>query len=208
VTLQNRVLPTGEIVAEPARGTLMGNRGILHDESRALGRRRWTHQAWVTCRLDFKGRRRPLMAPGRYTELFFLDEATALAAGHRPCGECRRRDFRRFRLFWDAARGQKTDLRGLDRALHRDRVTRRRGQVRHHVPCAELPDGAFILHDGEPHLVWRDGLLRYSPSGYTALLPRPSMGTALVLTPAGTVAALRRGYRSALHPSARGFAGD
>ena len=94
--LQNRVTPGGEIIADPARGTLMGNRGILHDAGQRLGVARWRHPHWIYCRLSFKGRRRAVMAPGRYTELFFLDEASALAAGHRPCYECRREDFLRF----------------------------------------------------------------------------------------------------------------
>jgi len=97
VALQNRVTPFGDIVATPARGAWMGNRGVLHGSDRTLSRRRWTTRAWITCRLEFKDRHRRVMTPGRYTELFFLDEATALAAGHRPCGECRRHDFDRFR---------------------------------------------------------------------------------------------------------------
>lgn len=204
MTLQNRVFPTGDIVTHPARGRFMGNRGILHDENRTLGRRRWTHHAWVTCLLDFKGRRRTLMTPGRYTELFFLDEATALAAGHRPCGECRRQDYRRFRAFWDAAHGTTHKIGALDRILHRDRVTRQRRQIRHSAEYAKLPDGAFVLCDGAPHLVWQDRLLRYSPAGYIAALPRPATGDALVLTPASTLAVMRQGYRPALHTSAHG----
>lgn len=200
MSLQNRVLPTGEIVANPARGTLMGNRGILHDDHRRLGTSRWTHQAWVTCLLRFKGRKRPLMAPGRYTELFFLDEAAALAAGHRPCGECRRDDFNRFRAAWAAAQGA-GDLTTLDRHMHRARVTRTRQQVRHEADLATLPDGTFILHGGAPHVAWQNRLLRYTPAGYDMALARLE-GTATVLTPGCTVTALAHGYRPALHPSA------
>ncbi|KRS14568.1 hypothetical protein XM53_02315 [Roseovarius atlanticus] len=200
MTLQNRVLPTGEIAATPERGTLMGNRGILHDDDRQLGKARWRHPHWVTCLLDFKGRRRALMQPRNYTELFFLDEPTALAAGHRPCGECRRPDFKRFVTLFHAANGTAT-LAEIDRLMHRDRVTRTRRQVRHTAALETLPDGAFILHDDAPHLVWGNRLLRYTPGGYTATLPR-STRLATVLTPASTVATLAAGYRPAPPPSA------
>lgn len=202
MTLQNRVLPTGEIVAAPFRGTLMGNRGILHDEAQTLKTRRWQHPHWVTCVLHYKDWHRPVMTPHNYTELFFLDEATALAAGHRPCGLCRRADYNRFRQLWDAAHGPAPDLMTLDRHMHRDRVTRTRQQVRHTAPLKSLPDGTFILHDGAPHLVRDARLLRAAPDGYNASLPRPTSGEATVLTPACTVAVLTQGYRPALHPSA------
>jgi hypothetical protein len=200
VTLQNRVMPTGEIAATPERGTLMGNRGILHDADQRLGKARWRHAHWVTCQLSFKGRRRALMQPGAYTELFFLDEPTALAAGHRPCGECRRPEFKRFVSLFHAANGTAT-LAEIDRLMHRDRVTRTRAQVRHTAALETLPDGAFILHDDAPHLVWGDRLLRYTPGGYTAALPRTTR-PATVLTPASTVATLAAGYRPAPHYSA------
>jgi hypothetical protein len=201
MTRQNRVLPTGEIVADPARGLFMGNRGILHDAEGRLGTARWRHPHWVCCVLSFKGRRRAVMAPGRYTELFFLDEAVALAAGHRPCFECRRADYRRFLAAWESATG--TALRGpaLDRALHPARVTRSRAQVRHAAPMEGLPDGTFVLADGIPHLVLGDSLRPFAPSGYGPPRPRPG-GTAEVLTPAPTVAALAAGYRAVLHDSA------
>ncbi|QFT99530.1 hypothetical protein FIU85_19600 [Roseovarius sp. THAF8] len=200
MTLQNRVLLTGEIAATPERGTLMGNRGILHDADLQLGKVRWRHPHWVTCLLDFKNRRRKLMQPGAYTELFFLDEPTAFAAGHRPCGECRRAAFRRFATLFHAANGTET-LAEIDRLMHRDRVTRRREQVRYTGALETLPDGAFILHEDAPHLVWGGRLLRYAPGGYTAALPR-STGPATVLTPASIVATLAAGYRPVPHPSA------
>lgn len=200
MTLQNRVLPTGEIAAIPDRGSLMGNRGILHDDAQTLTKRRWQHPHWVTCRLSFKNRRRALMQPRNYTELFFLDEPTALAAGHRPCGECRRTDFKHFIAQFHAANGTET-LAQIDRLMHRDRVTRTRQQMRHTAPLDTLPDRTFILFEDTPHLVWGDRLLRYAPKGYTATLLRPN-ATACVLTPACTVAALARGYRPAPHPSA------
>lgn len=200
MTLQNRVLPTGEIAALTQRGTLMGNRGILHDDDQQLGKARWRHPHWVTCLLEFKGRRRALMQSGNYTELFFLDEPSALAAGHRPCGECRRPDFKRFVTLFHAANGTAT-LAEIDRLMHRDRVTRTRAQLRHTAPLESLPDGAFILHDDAPQLVWDMQLLRYTPGGYTAALPRGT-GPATVLTPASTVTTLAAGYRPAPHHTA------
>ena len=200
MTLQNRVLPSGEIVADPARGTLMGNRGILHDDTGRLGTSRWKHPHWVTCLLDFKGRKRRLMTPGRYTELFFLDEATALAAGHRPCGECRRAAFHGFVTRFHAAHGT-TTLAALDRAMHKARVTRRRTQVRHRAPAEGLPDGAFLLLDAAPHVIKGAHVLRHTPGGYDRAAPRPT-GEVTVLTPAPTLAVLAAGYDAALHESA------
>jgi hypothetical protein len=207
VPLQNRVTPTGEIVADPARGTLMGNRGILHDASRRLGAARWRHHHWICCRLSFKERRRAVMAPRRYTELFFLDEATALAAGHRPCFECRRGEFRAFQTAWRRASGV-TDrsAAAMDRELHRARVEpRTRRQIRFEAPLDDLPDGAFVLLDEAPStplLVLGDRLLPWSASGYASSRLRPAAIGCRVLTPAPTVAVLRSGYAPALHPSA------
>lgn len=189
---QNRVQPTGEIIAHPARGLFMGNRGILHDASGALGPRRWTHKAWVTCRLAFKGRRRPIMAQGRYTELFFHDEAVAFAAGHRPCGECRRADFARFR----AAAGITGPIAGFDTRLHAARaVPRLFRQNRHAGNVADLPDGTFILDARDrPALLSGDALFPFRPDGYRAPEPRPASGRVTVLTPAPLIDALRAGY--------------
>src|SRR5262245_10377094 len=123
--LQNRVTPTGEIIADPARGTLMGNRGgPLHRPDQTLGARRWVSKAWICCRLEFKGRRRQVMSPGKYTELFFLDEATALAAGHRPCFECRRAEAEQFARLWAKVHGAHDRARAgdMDRVLHAERV--------------------------------------------------------------------------------------
>ncbi len=197
--LQNRVTPTGHIIADPARGTLMGNRGILHDSERRLGVARWRHCHWIFCRLAFKGRRRTVMAPRRWTELFFLDEATALAAGHRPCCECRRGDFLRFQDAWRRAFGIGEAKAGtIDRALHRARVEpRSRRQVRFEAPLDDLPDGAFVRLPGTaPLLLWGGRLHPWSPQGYGP--PRaPTSGQACVLTPAPTIAVLRSGYQVA-----------
>lgn len=199
--LQNRVLPTGDIVADPARGTLMGNRGILHGADRRLGVPRWRHANWVTCALAFKGRKRAVMSPGTYTELFFLDEAVALAAGHRPCAECRRADYRAFRAAFEAANGPVADAAALDRCLHRARVTRNRRQITHAAEAGTLPDGVFIAGEGDSWLVLGHDILRFTPAGYTDRRARPE-GVVTVLTPAPSVAAIATGYRPRLHRSA------
>ena len=204
MTLQNRVTPLGDIVADPARGTLMGNRGILHDGERRLGRSRWKHKAWIACVLTFKGRRRPLMAPGRYTELFFLDEATSLAAGHRPCAECRRADFNAFRAAWAAAEESDNlpSAPEMDAALHVARIDCwSRDQIRHQRPAADLPDGVFVLVDGDPWLVWRRQLLRWTFGGYDRAAPLPA-GALAVITPAPTVATIAAGYFPGVDASA------
>lgn len=203
MTRQNRVLPDGQIVALPQRGLLMGNRGILHDAEGRLGQARWRHRAWICCLLSFKGRHRPVMAPGRYTELFFLDEAVALAAGHRPCAECRRADYLAFRDCWGRAFGAAPGAAGIDRALHAARlVPQGRAQARHDAAIAALPDGAFVLHHGAPHLVRDDRLWPFLATGYGPPAPRPADGRVTVLTPAPLVAVLAAGYRPILHPTA------
>jgi hypothetical protein len=187
---RNQVTPFGELVAHPARAALVfGNRGCLHDEHGEI-RRHHVGRRWIACRMKFKGRRRsPLMQPGRYTELFFLDDATALAAGHRPCAECRREDFRTF------AAGERVDP--IDRRLHRERLA-----GPHREPFDELPDGVFVLLGDEPWVVQRDQVLQWAPSGYAAAAPRPH-GDATVVTPRSTVEVLRSGWTSSLpliHP--------
>lgn len=205
--LQNRVTPFGEIVAHPARGLFLGNRGVLHDEAKRLGAARWRMPHWVTCVLDFKGRRRAVMTPRRYTELFFLDEAVALAAGHRPCAECRRADYNRFRAAFAAAH-ERTDrvyAREMDAVLHPARVERgTRAQIRYRHDLADLPDGTFVRLDEAPDtalLVLGERLLPYDFERYGPARPRPG-GTVTVLTPAPSVAVLAAGYRPQLHPSA------
>jgi hypothetical protein len=200
--LQNRVLPTGEIVAIPLRGRFMGNRGILHDATGTLGPARWRHRNWVCCTLSFKDRRRPVMAPGAYTELFFHDEAIALAAGHRPCAECRRADYTRFLAAWATAHGTRPSAPDLDRALHAARVDGSRAQVRHTAALPDLPEGTFILTKAGPALVRPYRLVPFTPSGYTAPIPGPTQGPVTVLTPAPVVAVIRAGYSPDLHPDA------
>lgn len=201
--LQNRVQPTGDIIAHEGRGTLMGNRGILHNADRTLGKTRWHHPHWVTCALTFKGRRRPLMAPGNYTELFFLDETVALAAGHRPCAECRRQDYLAFRRAWDQAFGERPPLAVLDRQMHASRIDRNaHAQRRHKASSTDLPDGTFVLHNDHPHLIWHSKLVPCSADGYGQHMALPAAQSLLVLTPAVTVAVLRAGYRPNVHSSA------
>ena len=201
MNLQNRVTPRGEIVAHPARGTMMGNRGgRLRDEGRRLGARRWASKAWICCVLSFRGRRREVMGPG-YTELFFLDEAVALAAGHRPCFECRRAAAEAFAAAWAEAQGP-AHVPEIDAALHAARLQRDRRLVTVRMAMPAVPDGAFVEADG-PALVLGDALLPWRPEGYGGPLRRPE-GVAEVLTPAPTIEALRAGYAPDLHPSARG----
>ena len=196
MTLQNRVTPLGELVADPARGLVYGNRGCLHDEHGRI-RRAFAGKRWIACRLEFKGRRRhALMQPGRYTELFFLDEATAFAAGHRPCAECRREDYVRFSSLWPGPTGADA----IDAQLHAERLGPHMT-----APLATLPNGTFVLVRDAPYLVLDDRLLRWSPSGYADAIPRPS-GTAIVITPPSLVAVLAAGWVGAvplLHPSAQ-----
>lgn len=197
---QNRVLPTGQIVAHPARGLFMGNRGCLHGPDGTLGKARWRGVAWITCLTEFKGRKRALMAPGRYTELFFLDEAVALAAGHRPCAECRRAAWKAWVAAWEQAGLPGRGAKSIDLALHIARVAPDGRQATHIAQAADLPDGTFIALP-DPHLVLADQALPFAPNGYGAPVPLPN-GPVAVLTPAPTVATLRAGYRPVLHPTA------
>lgn len=194
MTLTNRMTPFGTPEADPARGTLMGNRGCLVDRHGRVTRR-WQLERWITCVLDFRGRRRsPLMAAGKYTELFFLDEATALAAGHRPCAECRRADAQAFRTAWERGNEVVVDLfPALDRALHRERIA---GPWR--ARCAALPDGAMVVVDGQALLVQADALWPWAHGGYGPPRARPD-GSVAVLTPPGTVRALQAGWPLVAH---------
>ena len=213
MTLQNRVNPFGEIVATPARGTFMGNRGgCFHNKDQQLEQARWASRQWITCLLEFKNRRRKLMQPGIYTELFFLDEATALAAGHRPCFECRRADATRF---FEALRsgipslvpdGEKLRVDTVDRRLHDERVdTRTKAKRTTLAVLSDLPDGTMVAlpADSSQAFLKRGGhLLPWSFEGYGAPVSLPASNTITLLTPPTTVAALRAGYEPAIHPSA------
>lgn len=191
--LQNRVTPLGELVAATGRGLVFGNRGRLHDRDRRI-RRTHDGRRWIACRLEFRGRRREPMPPGRYTGLFFLDDATALAAGHRPCAECRRADYRGFLALAGAAGADELDAR-----LHAER-----GRL-HEWELDELPGGAFVLLDGEPWLVLGSELLRWTPGGY-AERRRRFRGRVDVVTPPTSLRVLASGWRGSepfVHPSGR-----
>jgi hypothetical protein len=206
--LQNRVTPFGEIVASAARGDLMGNRGILHDDRKRLGTARWRTKAWISCVLEWKGAKRAVMSPGSYTELFFLDEATSCAAGHRPCAQCRRRDYNRFMAAWRQAAGcgEGTSVTAsvIDARLHAERVApRTRGKITFTASLHDLPDGTMVTLTNAPSqelLVLGDALLPWSPQGYAAPIEK-HFGTVSVLTPSSMVGALRAGYRPQLHGS-------
>jgi hypothetical protein len=203
--LQNRVTPTGAIVSDPARGLLMGNRGCLHGPDRRLGAARWRSKLWICCSLTWKGVRRDPMPPGRWTALFFLDEATALAAGHRPCGYCRRADFVAFAEGWRSAHGlvERPRASQIDARLHGQRVDpRSRRQVTRPALVGELPDGVMIRYGGPSGLLAGDRMLPWSFAGYQAPIALSPTTPVELLTPPATVATIAAGYRPLLHPSA------
>ena len=205
--LQNRVTPLSELIADPARGLVYGNRGCLHDETGRI-RRRYNGKRWIACRLAFKGwHRSPFLQPGKFTELFFLDEATAFAAGHRPCALCRREDYVRFTEAWSELHPGAVGAYAIDAQLHDERVDPvTRAHRVHDAPRASLPDGAFVLEGGAPFLVLGGQLLEWTPAGYAARRPRPTRGDAAVVTPPSLVEMLRltpEGAVPRLHPSAR-----
>jgi hypothetical protein len=202
--LQNRVTPFGDIVAIPQRGLFMGNRGIIHDPAtRTLLARRWSSPAWIICVCAYKGVRRRVMGGRSWTELFFLDEATALAAGHRPCFFCRRNDADAFRAAWTAGNGGAPPRASeIDRRLHGERLAGR--DKRLHAlcePARALPDGAMVAQGMTSYLVAGGRLLRWTEAGYGA--GPHALDDARLLTPPSTLRALAAGYRATLHPSAR-----
>ena len=197
--LQNRVTPYGELIATEARGLLMGTRGRLHDADRrivryAQGRR------WIACVTSFRGRRRTVMSPRSYTELFFLDEAVALAAGHRPCAECRHDDYLRFQSAWNRAGLGATAADDMDRRLHADRLAGPRTRRMYREAMNVLPDGVYAEIDGSAWLVWGGAMHAWSPGGYTDHREIRD-DAATVITPRCLVAVLRAGYRPTVHPS-------
>jgi hypothetical protein len=202
--LQNRVTPSGDIVATPHRGLFTGNRGIIHDlATKTLLNRRWSSPAWLVCLCDFRGRRREVMAQRSWTELFFLDEATAFAAGHRPCFYCRRDDAVRFRAAWEKGNGgSAVRASDIDKVLHRERLDHGRKRL-HPLPSRldELPDGAMVQAGGESFLILQGRALPWSFAGYGKA--RDDLGAPLLLTPPSTVRALRAGYRPVLHDRPR-----
>jgi hypothetical protein len=199
---RNRVTPFAEVIETPARGLLYGNRGVLHDD---VGRivRNWQVKRWIACVLEFKGRRRPLLRPGRFTELFFLDEATALAAGHRPCAECRRADFNRFRDAWgDTHPRASLGVDDIDRVLHLERVGPDRGKRLHDAVLGDLPDGSMIAEGPHAWLVFGNELLAWSPFGYGSRRQADAMSAVRTLTPPSIIEIIRAGYTPTFHPTA------
>lgn len=197
MTLQNRVDPLGRLHATPARGNLMGNRGILHDDQQNVLKTH-AHRNWVACALAFKGRRRQVMAPRRYTELFFLDEVTALSAGHRPCASCRRDRYLAFIRAWEAVHGGTRDGLSLpqtmDRMLHGARTDRRRERITLEAEAADLPDGTIFTEGTEAFLIWAGQSFLWSFGGYTPVGHVPH-GRVTVVTPGPILAVLSQGYR-------------
>lgn len=200
MALQNRVTPYGDVVALPGRGLMMGNRGILHDEAGRIVRP-FAVKRWIACVLEFRGRHRTVMTPHRYTELFFLDEAAAFSAGHRPCAECRRADYNRFREYWAQAVGGPTDADSMDLRLHADRLEGKKKRM-YRAELSSLPNGTFIELDDHPWLLWGSQLYVWSDSAYTRRRARPPRGEVNVLTPRAIVEVFAAGYRPMLHPSA------
>lgn len=207
--LQNRVDPFGNLFRTHARGTMMGNRGgALHNSDLEIVRG-YKSRRWIACVLEFRGRHRIVMSERRYTELFFLDEAVAFAAGHRPCAECRRERFNAFKDAWK--RAKKLDslpfADEMDLELHPARIIMRekdrREKVTYEAPIGSLPDGCFVQIDGRAYLVWNDALLLWTPEGYTRREVRPNDLTAPVLTPAPIVECMSQGYRPEIHESWR-----
>ncbi len=203
--LQNRVRPDGELIATPSLGTMMGNRGgAFHTAEQTLLPRHWHSKQWICCVLDFKGRRRQVMQPRRYTELFFLDEATALSAGHRPCFECRRAAAVEFAQRWNGARNLpgRANAPDMDLMLHAERLDARGRKQCHAATLDELPDHTFIRLEAECLRVAGRHLQTWTSDGYGPVRNRPRGTKVEVLTPPSIVAVLGAGYVPVLHKSA------
>jgi len=197
--LQNRVDPQGNIIYTKARGAWMGNRGLIHNEHQQITRP-YRLKAWITCLLEFKGWHRVVMTPNRYTELFFLDEATAFASGHRPCAECRRKNFDLFKAAWLAGNPEfgfdkKTSISMIDEILHSERIDHDDKKVVHEWNVKDLPDGAFVLYNDVPFLLAGGLFHEWSPFGYKEGIKLPLLKTITVLTPPSIINAFRAGYR-------------
>lgn len=206
--LQNRVDPWGQLHAVSARGTLLGNRGIIHNHAQTIVAQ-WRTKAWITCHLSWKGRRRTVMRPGSWTELFFLDEATAFAAGHRPCAYCRRARFNEFKTAWLAANPSATSsatprIEEIDNILHTERTQKGGKKVTYEEALTALPDGTMIELDAVAYVVWKRQLFKWSFHGYeqSETLWR-SQQNVRVLTPASIVRVFRKGFQPDVHESAQ-----
>lgn len=203
--LQNRVTPFADLIVTPARGLMMGNRGgRIHDGDRKLGGRRWASKQWICCKLAFNNRHRQVWGDS-YTELFFLDEVTALAAGHRPCFECRRKDAEHFAALFAGGASDATPVRAsagaMDARLHAERLDGKEKRL-HRRQCDELPDGVMVVRDGAAYALRGGSLLRWSSNGYAEIVSRPAAVEIEVLTPPAIVTVLARGYAPLWHPTA------
>jgi hypothetical protein len=200
--LQNRVSPIGSIVSVSSKGTLMGNRGILHNENKEI-KSLSKHKCWVTCKLEFKGRKRELMAPNKYTELFFLDEATAFAAGHRPCGECRRDRYKEFKSKWleanfDLLNGEKDSIGNIDKIVHKERIYKNE-KVTYSENIDKLPNGTMIKIDEKIYVIWDNSLYLWSFDGYEKSNLNIRNELVKVLTPFSYVRMFEKGFIPFLH---------
>lgn len=203
--LQNRVDPFGNLIRTAARGAMMGNRGgALHNADREIVRS-YKSRRWITCVLEFRGRHRIVMSPNRYTELFFLDEAAAFAAGHRPCAECRRERYNAFREAWRCQNKQSRPRFAdeIDLELHSARIDKERNKVTHQAALRLLPDGCFAQIEGSACLVLGDALLLWKPEGYARRDARPKDAIVTVLTPEPIVGCFRHGYSPEINETAR-----
>jgi hypothetical protein len=195
--LQNRVDPFGNIIVTNARGSLMGNRGVIHKDKKIV--KAFNHKAWIICLLEFKGRKRQVMMPDRWTELFFLDEATAFAAGHRPCFECRREDALKFKSFWIQGNPEynfhmKTSIQQIDNVIHAERIDPNYKKITHQRRLSDIPVGTFVLLNDEPFVFYKNQLHRWTPFGYQESLSMDPDSLFTVLTPSSVVNAFLAGY--------------
>ncbi|HEY6977231.1 MAG TPA: hypothetical protein VH396_13135 [Chitinophagaceae bacterium] len=203
--MQNRVNPYGEIIETKARGLWMGNRGVLHNADQHIVRP-YKLKAWITCLLQFKGRHREIMTPDRYTELFFLDEATSFASGHRPCFECRREDFNKFKALWIKVNPEynfsiKTPIAAIDKILHFERMNNDGSKKTYKTNIRSLPGGTFISIGNDPYLIADDHIYLWTPGGYINKQPLPQKSEVNVLTPKSIVNVFRAGYATHMNIS-------
>lgn len=204
--LQNRVTPAGEIVATPERGTMMGNRGVLHENGRIF--RLSMHRGWITCLLDFEGVRRTIMSKKSYTELFFIDEATAFSAGHRPCYDCQRERFHEFRNCWIASNGKRLGMHNptmaeIDKVLHQERINWLDEKVTYTDNALNVAGGAFVELAGKSYLKWDGGYYEWTPAGYSSRISIPNRQKVVVLTPKSIVRCFKYGFVPETHQSLR-----
>ncbi|NCD71153.1 hypothetical protein [Mucilaginibacter agri] len=195
--LQNRVDPYGNLIKTPHRGAWLGNRGVIHNEQKQIVRQ-FKIKVWITCALEFRGRHREVMTPNRWTELFFLDEATAFSAGHRPCFQCRYLDHQRFKEFWLKGNPQygfdmKTPVTKIDEIIHTERVSADKSKVSHEADVDALPDGTFVNHEDKPYLLKQNRLYLWTPGGYGEPIDLHDK-TLTVLTPKSIVNMIKAGY--------------